>query len=123
MWMEWRRKVKFTGCWNLRAFQILHLLEREMISVITRASCIHSEMRSGHASQGLPLTQYRMSLDVIARHLVLFKSSKEFVSAIADAMAGSTLFVESDHITNLSLPQHINMPISMLMSSIVTSVR
>jgi len=69
------------------------------------------------------LSQYRMSLDVVARHLVLFKSSKEFVSAIADAMAGKTLFADFDHITNFSPPQHINMPISTLMSFIVTSVR
>jgi hypothetical protein len=69
------------------------------------------------------LSQYRISLDVVARHLVLFKSSKEFVSAIADAMAGKTSFVDFDHITNFSPPQHINMPISTLMSFIVTSVR
>jgi hypothetical protein len=69
------------------------------------------------------LSQYRMSLDVVARHLVLFKSSKEFVSAIADAMAGKTSFADFDHITNFSPPQHINMPISTLMSFIVTSVR
>ena len=69
------------------------------------------------------LRQYRMSLDVVARYLVLFKSSKEFVSAIADAMVGKTSFADSDHITNFSLPQHINMPISTLMSFIVTSAR
>jgi hypothetical protein len=68
-------------------------------------------------------SQYRMSLDVVARHLVLFKFSKEFVSAIADAMAGKTSFADSDHITNFSPPQHINIPISTLMSFIVTSVR
>jgi hypothetical protein len=68
-------------------------------------------------------SQYRMFLDVVARHLVLFKSSKECASAIADAMAGKTSFADSDHITNFSPPQHINMPISTLMSFIVTSVR
>lgn len=36
------------------------------------------------------LVQYRMSLKVVARHLTSFKSSWEFVSAIADAMAGKT---------------------------------
>ena len=69
------------------------------------------------------LRQYRMSLDVVARHLVLFKSSKEFVSAIADAMEGKISFADSDHITNFSPPQHINMPISTLMSFIAISVR
>jgi Fungal protein kinase len=69
------------------------------------------------------LSQYRMSLDVVARHLVSFKSSKEFVSAIADAMEGKISFADSNHITNFSPPQHINMPISTLMSFIAISVR
>jgi hypothetical protein len=64
-----------------------------------------------------------MSLDVVARHLTSFKCSREFVSAIADAMAGKTSFADSVLITNFSLPKHINMHISMLMSFIVTSVR
>jgi hypothetical protein len=64
-----------------------------------------------------------MSLDVVARHLVLFKSSKEFVSAIADAMEGKISFADSDHIANFSPPQHINMLISTLMSFIAISVR
>jgi hypothetical protein len=68
-------------------------------------------------------SQYRMSQDVVTRHLVLFKSSREFVSAIADAVTGKTSFANSDHKTNLSLPQRINMPISMLMFFIVTSSR
>jgi hypothetical protein len=69
------------------------------------------------------LSQYRMSLDVVARLLTSFKSSREFVSAIADAMTGKTSFADSDPKTNFSLPQHINMPISTLMSFIVTSAR
>jgi hypothetical protein len=69
------------------------------------------------------LSQYRMSLDVVARLLNTFKSSREFVSAIADAMKGKTPFVDSDRNTNFSLPQHINMPILTLMSCIVTSAR
>jgi hypothetical protein len=66
------------------------------------------------------LRQYRMSLGVVARHLISFKCSREFVSAsaIADAMAGKTSFANSDRITNSSLPQHINMHISALMSFI-----
>ena len=67
------------------------------------------------------LSQYRVTLDVVAQLLTLFKSSREFVSAIADAMMGKTSFADSDHKTNFSLPQHINMPISMLMYFIVTS--
>jgi hypothetical protein len=59
-----------------------------------------------------------MSLDVVARHLVLFESSKKLVSAIADVMEGKISFADSDHITNFSPPQHINMPISTLMSFI-----
>jgi hypothetical protein len=35
-----------------------------------------------------------------------------------DAMAGKTSFADSDRKTNFSLPQHINMPISTLMSDI-----
>jgi len=68
------------------------------------------------------LRQYRMSLDVVARHLTSFHSSWEFVSAIADTMAGKTLFAHSDRGTNFSLPQHINMPISTLMSFIAILV-
>jgi hypothetical protein len=71
----------------------------------------------------VPLSQYRMSLDVIARLLTSFKSSREFVSAITDAMTGKTSFADFDLNTNFSLPQHTNMPISTLMSFIVTSVR
>ena len=37
------------------------------------------------------LRHYRMSLDVVARPLTSFFSSREFVSAIADAMQGKTL--------------------------------
>jgi hypothetical protein len=69
------------------------------------------------------LSQYRMSLDVVAQLLASFKSSREFVSAIADAMTGKTSFTGSDRKTNFSLPQHINMPISTLMSFTVTSAR
>jgi hypothetical protein len=48
--------------------------------------------------------QYRMSLDVVARHLISFKCSREFVSAIADTMTGKPSFADSDRITNISLP-------------------
>ena len=71
----------------------------------------------------VPLGQYRMSLDVVARLLTSFKSSREFVSAIADAMTGKTPCADSDRKTHFLLPQHINMPISTLMSFIVTSAR
>jgi hypothetical protein len=69
------------------------------------------------------LSQYRMSLDVVAQLLILFKSSQEFVGAITDAMTGKRSFADSDCKTNFSLPQHINMRILMLMSFIVTSAR
>ena len=69
------------------------------------------------------LRLYQMSLDVVAQHLTSFNSPSEFVSAIADAMTGKTLFVDSNHITNFSPLQHINMPISTLMSFIAISVR
>jgi hypothetical protein len=39
------------------------------------------------------LRQYRMSLDVVGRHLTSFNSSREFVSAIADAMEGELCFI------------------------------
>jgi hypothetical protein len=52
------------------------------------------------------LSQYRMSLDVVARLLALFKSSREFVSAIADAMTGKTSFADSDCRTNLASTAH-----------------
>jgi hypothetical protein len=67
--------------------------------------------------------QYRMSLDVVAWQLTSFNSSQEFVSAIADAMTGKTSFADSGRKTNFSLPQHINMPISMLVSFIVMSLQ
>jgi len=69
------------------------------------------------------LRQYRMSLNVVAQHLPSFHSSREFVSAIADAMAGKTSLADSGRKTNFSLPQHINMRILMLMSFIMTSAR
>jgi hypothetical protein len=55
------------------------------------------------------LSQYRMSLNVVARVLTSFKSLWEFVSAIANAMMAKTLFADSDHNTDFSLPRHINM--------------
>jgi len=66
------------------------------------------------------LRQYRMSLDVVARHLTSFDSSWEFVR---DAMDGKTSLAESDRMTNFSLAQPINMPISSLVFFIVTSMR
>ena len=69
------------------------------------------------------LRQYRMSLNVVARHLTSFNSSREFVSAIADAMEGKMSFVDFIRLTNSSLAQRINMPTSMLMFFIATSVR
>jgi hypothetical protein len=47
----------------------------------------------------------------------------EFVSAVANAMAGKTSFADSDSRNNFSLLQHINMHISTLMSFIATSVQ
>jgi hypothetical protein len=69
------------------------------------------------------LRQYRMSLNVVARHLTSFNSSREFVSAIADAMEGKMSFVDFIRLTNSSLAQRINIPTSMLMFFIATSVR
>jgi hypothetical protein len=67
------------------------------------------------------LRHYRMSLDIVARPLTSFYSSREFVGAIADAMQGKTSFADFIHMTNSWLPQRISMPTSMLMSFIVTS--
>jgi hypothetical protein len=64
-----------------------------------------------------------MSLDVVVQHLISFNYSWELVSAIAEAMAGKISFADSDHIANFSPPQLINMPISTLMSFIMTSAR
>jgi hypothetical protein len=47
------------------------------------------------------LRQYRMFLDVVGRHPTSFNSSQEFVSAIADAMEGKSIFVAFRYITNL----------------------
>jgi hypothetical protein len=66
------------------------------------------------------LRHYPMSLDVVARPLILFESSREFVGAIADAMEGKTYSASFTHMTNFSLAQPINMPISSLVFSIVT---
>jgi len=71
----------------------------------------------------VPFSQYRMSLDIITWLLTLFESSWEFVSEIADTMMGKTSFVDSARNTNFLLPQHITMPISTVMSFIVTLVR
>ena len=43
------------------------------------------------------LMHYRMSLDVVARPLILFESSREFVGAIADAMEGNTYSASFTH--------------------------
>jgi len=48
--------------------------------------------------------------------------SREFVSAIADAMAGKASFVDSDLITNFSPPQRISCHFN-LVSFIVTSAQ
>ena len=69
------------------------------------------------------LKHYRISLDVIARPLASFLSSREFVGAIADAMEGKDSFANSNLITNYLFPQRINMPTSMLVSFIVTSAQ
>lgn len=45
-------------------------------------------------------THYRMTLDVVGRPLTSFRSSREFVSAIADAIEGKTSFVDFIHATN-----------------------
>ncbi len=50
-------------------------------------ACLTSEM--------VPLCQYRMSLDTIDRRLTEFKSSREFVSSVADAMEGEILITPS----------------------------
>jgi hypothetical protein len=49
------------------------------------------------------LRHYRMSLNVVARSLTSFCSSREFVSAIADTMQGKTCFADSGLVTNFSL--------------------
>ena len=66
------------------------------------------------------LRQYRMTLDVVARPLTSFSSSREFVSAIADAMEGKTFFADFTHMTNSWVPQRMTMPTSMPMFFIVT---
>jgi hypothetical protein len=53
--------------------------------------------QGGEAVVLTPLCQYRMTLLVIGEPLINFKSSKQFVSAIADAMKGmDSLFVPND---------------------------
>jgi hypothetical protein len=84
---------------------------------------LRNEKRACWSRDMVPLSQYRMSVDVVARLLTSFKASRESVSAIADAMTGKTSFADSNRSTNFSLPQHITMPISTIMSFIVTLVR
>ena len=69
------------------------------------------------------LRHYRMSLDVVARPLIVFKSSREFVGAITDAMEGKTYCANFTHMTDSSVPQRISVPTSVLAFFIVTSVR
>ena len=69
------------------------------------------------------LKHYWMSLDVVALPFILFESSREFVGAIADAMEGKTYSASFTHMTNFSLTQPINMLISLLVFSILTSPR
>jgi hypothetical protein len=67
------------------------------------------------------LNHYRMTLDVVARPLISFRFSREFVGAIADAMEGKTSFADFTHMTDCWLPQRLSTPTTMLMSFIVTS--
>ena len=69
------------------------------------------------------LRHYRMTLDVVGRPLTSFRSSREFVGAIADAMEGKTSFVGFTPLTNSWLPQHMITPTSMPISFIVISAR
>jgi hypothetical protein len=69
------------------------------------------------------LRHYRMTLDVVGRPLTSFRSSREFVGAIADAMEGKTPFVDFTPLTNSWLPQHMITPTSMPRCFIVTSAR
>lgn len=67
------------------------------------------------------LRQYRLTLNVVARPLTSFNSSREFVSAIADAMEGTISFnTDVSHMTNSPFPQRINMPTLTLRSFIAT---
>ena len=49
------------------------------------------------------LKHYRRSLDVVARPLTSFHSSREFVRAIADALQGKKSFADLDHIIYFTL--------------------
>jgi Fungal protein kinase len=69
------------------------------------------------------LRHYRMTLDVVGRPLTSFDSSREFVSAIADAMEGKTSFAEFTHMSNSWVPQRMIMRTSMPVSFIVISAR
>jgi hypothetical protein len=64
-----------------------------------------------------------MSLDVVGKPLTSFSSSRQFVSAIADAMEGKTIHADFTHMTNSWFPQRMTMPTSMPVSFIVTSAQ
>ena len=68
------------------------------------------------------LCQYRMSLDTVGRRLTEFKSSREFVGAIADAMEGEVPIISSLLLILIRLLQHMTvlslMPAFFIMISV-----
>jgi len=60
---------------------------------MTLTQALRNEKWACWSREMVLLRQYRMSLDVVGRHLTSFNSSQEFVSAIADAMEGESFFV------------------------------
>ena len=53
-----------------------------------------------HSKEMTSYRHYRMTLDVVAHPLTSFRSSRDFVRAIADAMEGETSFGDFTHLTN-----------------------
>jgi hypothetical protein len=59
---------------------------------MTLTNTLREKMWACSSKEMVLLRHYRMTLDVVGRSLTSFNSSREFVSAIADAMEGKTSF-------------------------------
>ncbi|KIM77224.1 hypothetical protein PILCRDRAFT_625277 [Piloderma croceum F 1598] len=85
MWTAWRRKAKFTRSWKQKVFRTFGK-GNDVRHHTTLTHTLRNEKWAYWSGDMVPLSQSRMSLDVVARLLTSFKPSREFVSAIADAM-------------------------------------
>jgi hypothetical protein len=77
-------------CWNQIVFQIIFGKGNDVRDHTTITHTLRDEEWACWTRDTEVLRHYRMSLEVVARPLTSFYSSREPVSAMADAMQGKT---------------------------------